>query len=68
MTNIVGKPVNAQAIPDFDQNVKWYFVTARFRRSAPVYVSLDDYLGEHDRAAAYGIDLQKLRKPFRSCF
>jgi len=30
--------------------VKWYFVKARFKRSSPLYIRLDDYL-ELDRLA-----------------
>lgn len=64
MTAVVGKPINAAAIPEFDQNFKWYFVQARFRRTTPAYISLDDLLGEQDRAAIYGLDLTA--KPERS--
>ena len=42
---------------EVDPEVKWYFLKARFIRHDPLYVRLEDFLHEQEKAATYGIDL-----------
>ena len=38
--------------------VKWYFVSARFKRSSPLYIRLDDYLELDRLAKLHGISFE----------
>lgn len=40
-----------------DEDVKWYWVTARFQREWPVFISLNDFLYLNDEAERYGVPL-----------
>lgn len=37
---------------------KWYFAYARFTRTEPMYISLEDFLHERDRAQRHGVNLE----------
>lgn len=43
---------------EVDSSLKWYFVQARFTRKTPLYVGIDDFLHERDKAATYGVDIE----------
>lgn len=47
-----------------DPDEFWYFAIARFKRTGPVYVRLEDVLEIQDTAARYGIDLDTDGKPW----
>jgi hypothetical protein len=42
----------------------WYFAIARFQRTGPAFIRLDDLLEIQDSAARYGIDLDADGKPW----
>lgn len=42
---------------------KWYWVRARFRRTSPQFILLDDFLEIRDRAQRYGVDISAPKPP-----
>lgn len=52
---VIGEGRQIRAVTEFDapEEVRWYFATATFRRSAPVYVGLDDALYLRDLHRIY---------------
>lgn len=53
---------NANEVQDLTEF--WYFAIARFKRTAPLYVGLDDMLELQRLATAHGVDLEADRKPW----
>lgn len=51
------EPMTANAQAEPDEEGTWYWVSATFRRTSPLYVGLDDFLAIKDKADMYGVDI-----------
>lgn len=58
-TKVIGKSAGVRSIVTFDhsEDLMWYFIRARFKRTAPMFIRLDDILEMRDMGQKYGVDL-----------